>query len=275
MDKNQSESPPQEIWASGEAYEPYVGRWSRIVASQFLKLLRVPEGSRWLDVGCGTGALTQTILRDTAPQAVEGVDRSEGYVAYIRKKVTDSRATFKIGDAQALPVETSVYDAVVSALVLNFVAKPELAVREMVRAAKPGGLVAAYVWDYAGKMQFMRHFWNAAAALDPAAAQLDEGRRFPLGNPGPLASLFQSAGLSQVEVQPIDIWTDFKDFDDFWLPFLGSQGPAPGYVRNLDEAGKTTLRERIRLSLPFALDGSIPLMARAWAVCGVREVGSS
>ena len=116
----------------------------------------------------------------------------------------------------------------------------------------------------------MRHFWNAAAALDPAAAELDEGRRFPLCNPGPLTGLFQDAGLTRVEVQPIDIWTVFQDFDDYWSPFLGSQGPAPGYTMSLSGTDRAALRERIRLSLPFAQDGSIPLMARAWAVRGVR-----
>ena len=136
--------------------------------------------------------------------------------------------------------------------------------------SKPGGCVAAYVWDYAGRMQFMRHFWNAAVALDPAAVEHDEGRRFPLCNPGPLADLFRGAGLASVEVQPVDIWMVFKDFDDFWLPFLGSQGPAAGYAMSLSEESRTMLRERLRASLPFALDGSIPLMARAWAVRGVR-----
>lgn len=140
----------------------------------------------------------------------------------------------------------------------------------MARAVKPGGLVAAYVWDYAGKMQFMRHFWNATVALDPVVADLDEGRRFPLCNPGPLTGLFQAAGLTGVEVRPIDIWTMFKDFDDYWSPFLGGQGPAPGYAMSLSEEGRTALRERIRAALPYALDGSIPLMARAWAVRGVR-----
>ena len=270
MEADRSGSQPKDVWASGEAYEPYVGRWSRLVAGEFLAWLAVPPGSFWLDVGCGTGALTQTLLQVAAPRAVKGIDAAQGYIAFLREKVTDNRATFQPGDAQALPVETATYDAVVSGLVLNFVQHPDRAITEMARAAKPGGLVAAYVWDYAGKMQLMRHFWNAAAALDPAAADLDEGRRFPLCNPGPLAGIFQGAGLTSVEVGPIDIWTIFKDFDDYWSPFLGGQGPAPGYAMSLSEEGRTALRERIRAALPFALDGSIPLMARAWAVRGVR-----
>ena len=131
--------------------------------------------------------------------------------------------------------------------------------------------MAAYVWDYAGKMQLMRHFWNAAAALDPAAYELDEGRRFPLCQPEPLRRLFQAAGLAQVDVYPIDISTDLRDFEDYWSPFLGGQGPAPSYVMALSEERRAALRERIRAGLPYALDGSIPLVARAWAVRGIRQ----
>jgi SAM-dependent methyltransferase len=270
METDRNSPQPKENWASGAAYEPYVGRWSRPVARQFLEWLAMPSGSIWLDVGCGTGALTQAILEAAAPRSVKGIDAAQAYLDYARARVPDPRAAFQLGDAQALPAETGTYDAVVSGLALNFVPRPAQAVAEMARAARPGGLVAAYVWDYAGKMQFMRHFWNAAATLDPAAAELDEGRRFPICNPAPLAGLFQDAGLAGVQVQPIDIWTVFAGFDDYWSPFLGSQGPAPGYAMSLSEAGRIALRERIRLSLPFALDGSIPLMARAWAVRGLR-----
>jgi hypothetical protein len=131
----------------------------------------------------------------------------------------------------------------------------------MRRAARAGGVVAAYVWDYASGVQFMRHFWNAAAALDPTDADLDEGTRFPLCNPEPLAGLFKGAGLSGVEVRPIDLWTVFKDFDDYWSPFLGGQGAAPSYAMSLSEQRRSALRERIRAGLPFAVDGSISLMA--------------
>jgi SAM-dependent methyltransferase len=270
MDKKQGGAGPGDVWAAGEAYEPYVGRWSRLVAREFLAWLAVPAGGRWLDVGCGTGALTESILAAASPVAVTGVDAAEGYLAFARQKVADPRANFESGDAQALPVDSAAFDAAVSALVLNFVRRPEAMVAEMARAVRPGGLVAAYVWDYAGAMQLMRHFWNAATALDREAAALDEGRRFPLCNPGPLGDLFRAAGLGAVEVQPIDIWTPFKDFDDYWTPFLGGQGPAPTYAMALDEQGRAGLRERLRAALPAALDGTIPLIARAWAVRGIR-----
>jgi SAM-dependent methyltransferase len=264
-------SRPRDVWASGGSYEPYVGRWSRLVARQFLAWLAVPPGRAWLDVGCGTGALTELILELNQPTEVKGVDPSEGFVSYARQHIQDRRAAFSIGDAQSIQLDSANFDAVVSGLVLNFVPRPELAVKEMLRVARPGGVVAAYVWDYAGKMQLMRHFWNAAVALNPAACDLDEGRRFPICAPDPLRDLFNSAGLEGVEVRAIDIDTHFRDFDDYWSPFLGGQAPAPGYAQSLSEEQRGHLRERIRASLPFALDGSIPLVARAWALRGTRS----
>ena len=260
----------QDVWASGDSYEPYVGRWSRLVAAEFLAWLSVPPKSAWLDVGCGTGALSQVILSTAKPARVKGIDRSDGFLKFAREKVWDARAEFEVGDAQDLPVKDNEFDAAVSGLVLNFVPQPEKMVSEMARAVRKDGLVAIYVWDYAGKMQFIRHFFNAASALDPAAYDLDEGRRFPICNPIALSDLFRKMGLKQVESRPIDIATDFKDFDDFWSPFLGGQGPAPSYVMSLSEEKRAQLRERIRASLPFAIDGSIPLVARAWAVRGVK-----
>ncbi len=268
-DKSRSAS-PQDTWASGDAYEPYVGRWSLLVAREFVDWLGVASGSRWLDVGCGTGALSQTILEAAAPSRVKGIDRSDRYITHVRAHVLDHRVDFEVGDALALQDETASYEAAVSGLMLNFIPQPDRAVSEMARVVKPTGIVASYVWDYAGKMQLMRHFWNAAAALDPIAFDLDEGRRFPLCEPTLLTELFQSVGLKNVEVRAIDISTDFKDFDDYWSPFLGGQGPAPSYAMSLSEERRAELRERIRAGLPIALDGSIPLVARAWAVRSVR-----
>jgi SAM-dependent methyltransferase len=266
MRDEQKQSSLRDSWAIGKAYEPYVGRWSRLVAREFLDWLAITPGSRWLDVGCGTGALTQTILQLTQSAAVKGIDRSDGFVAVVRELIRDPRASFDVADAQALPETSETYDAAVSGLVLNFIPQPAQAVSEMARAVRSGGVIAVYVWDYAGKMQFMRHFWNAAVALDPTAFELDEGRRFPLCQAEPLMKLFLSAGLRDVEVRAIDIPTDFKDFEDYWSPFLGGQGPAPSYAMSLSEERRIELRERIRAGLPFALDGSIPLVARAWAV---------
>lgn len=259
-----------DVWAAGDAYEPYVGRWSRLVAREFLKWIAVPAGARWLDVGCGTGALAETIISAAAPAFVEAVDSSLSYITYARSRVLDPRATFSVADARSLPQPTGSVDVVVSGLALNFIPRPDAAVAEFVRVVRPGGTVAVYVWDYAGQMQLMRYFWDAAVALDPAARELDEGPRFPICQPAALESLFHDARLEHVESSAIDVRTRFRDFDDYWTPFLGGQGPAPGYAMSLSEDSRTALRERIRAALPIARDGSIDLIARAWAVRGTR-----
>ena len=261
---------PDDVWASGEDYEPYVGRWSRLVTRDFLAWLRIPPGLRWLDVGCGTGALSSAIIALAEPRELAGLDPAAGFVVYARAHLTDDRARFAVGDARDIPFASGAFDAVVSGLMLNFVPQPLDAVVEMARVARPGGVVAAYVWDYAGEMQLMRHFWDAVMALDPAAAHLDEGRRFPLCQPEPLAELYRAAGLHAVDVCAIDVPTHFRDFDDFWEPFLGGQGPAPGYVLSLDEEPRDRLRERLRATLPTESDGTIQLIARAWGVRGER-----
>jgi SAM-dependent methyltransferase len=266
---------PVAVWASGAAYEAYVGRWSRLVAREFVAWLGVAPESHWLDVGCGTGALMQAILQLAQPRAVLGVDASEAFLALGRQQVQDERARFEAGDAQALAVDDGSYDAAVAGLVINHVPLPGRAIAEMARAVRPGGVVAAYVWDYSGKMQPIRHFWNAAAALDPGAADLDQGRRYPLCRPEPLAALWQAANLRLVETTAIDVNTDFASFDDYWVPFTAGQGPAPSYAVSLSDERRAALRERLRAALPTALDGSVPLVARAWAVRGVKIESSS
>jgi SAM-dependent methyltransferase len=270
MDEQAGHVNRTDTWDSGDAYEPYVGRWSRLVAREFLGWLDVPPGGRWLDVGCGTGALAGTILALAAPREVLGIDPSPAYVAFARDQVNDPRVRFDVGDAQALQAASATFDAVVAGLVLNFVPEPDRALSEMVRVARQGGTVAAYVWDYAEGMQMMRHFWDAAGALDPRARELDEGRRFTLCRPEPLNDLFQRAGLEKVEVRAIDVPTVFSDFEDYWFPFLGGQAPAPGYATSLSEERRVALRERIRASLPTNPEGEHHLIARAWAVRGVR-----
>lgn len=257
-----------DVWAQGAGYEHYVGRWSRLVAADFLKWIAIPPGQTWLDVGCGTGALSERILESCEPAKVVGIDPSDGFVSHAKAHVTGNHAEFRAGDARALPFDDAAFDAVVSGLVLNFVPDQPKATSEMRRVARPGATVAVYVWDYAGEMQLMRKFWDAAIALNPKARELDEGLRFPVCRENALRDLFTAAGLRDVATQAIDVPTVFRDFDDYWSPFLGGQGPAPGYCVSLPVADRNALRDRIKASLPAGRDGKIALTARAWAARG-------
>ncbi|MCW2616712.1 MAG: putative methyltransferase,S-adenosyl-L-methionine (SAM)-MTase protein [Frankiales bacterium] len=167
-----------DAWSSGESYDAYVGRWSSLVAARFVPWLDRPAGGRWLDVSCGTGALTRAVLATGAPAAVLGVEPSEPFGRRAARGAEDLRARFVCADAQALPVATAAVDTVLSALVLNFLPDPAAAVAGMVRAVRPGGCVAAYVWDYAGGMELIGTFWDAVAELDPPARARHEARRF-------------------------------------------------------------------------------------------------
>ena len=262
---------PHDVWTGGDAYERYVGRWGRLVARAFVPWLGIAPGARWLDVGCGTGALTATIMELAEPAGVLGVDPSEAFLGHARDVLGGPRVSFQVGDAQALPAPAGSYDVVLAGLVLNFVPNAPAALAEWCRVTRAGGALGAYVWDYAGQMQLLRHFWDAAVALDADAGALDEGVRFPTARAEALADLFESAGLTQVATRAIEVPTHFADFDDLWQPFLGGQGPAPAYALSLPAAAREALRDRLRAGLPVGEDGSIDLTARAWAVRGLRQ----
>jgi SAM-dependent methyltransferase len=257
-----------DMWALGDAYERYMGRWSRLVAAEVVDRMSVPPGLRWLDVGCGTGEVTRVVLERAAPAEVVGVDPSEGFLAYARRSVPTAR--FEVGSATGLPFVDGEFDAVLSGLVLNFVPEPERAAAEMVRVTHSGGTVAAHVWDYSTGMGMIRSFWDAAAELDPAAVTADQAELFPLCYPEPLRTLFAGAGATEVTVDPVEVQTRFRDFDDYWTPFLGGQGPAPSYAMSLPDRARDDLRDLLRARLPYQTDGSIALTARAWLVRGRR-----
>lgn len=259
-----------QVWTSADGYERYVGRWSRLVAPEFIKWLAVRPQARWLDVGCGTGALSQTILDVADPASVQGIDPSQAYIDHAGAATTDPRASFEVGSAESLPYENGTFDAIACGLVLNFVPDHHAALVEMRRVAAQGGVVSAYVWDYAGRMEMMRYFWDAAAELDWLAESADEGARFGLCREAALFEAFNAAGLREVDVRAVDVPTVFAGFEDFWTPFLTGQAPAPAYNMSLSEAKRTELRELIRSRLPTKADGSIQLVARAWAAKGRR-----
>lgn len=244
-----------------------MGRWSRRLAPRFVEWAGVPHGAHVLDVGCGTGALSEAVLaRD--PANLVGIDLSPAFVDHARVRLGGPRARFEVASATAIPLPDASVDAAVSGLVLNFVPEPSQMLDEMRRVLAPGGLAALYVWDYAEGMQMMRVFWDAVASLDPALKARDEAARFALCRPDALARLFERASFADVETAPIVIDTRFEGFDDFWRPFLGGTGPAPALVASLDPARRDALREKVRAALPVGPDGGIALTARAWAVKG-------
>jgi SAM-dependent methyltransferase len=256
---------------AGEAYEPLTGRWSRQIAPAFVAWLDIAGGARWLDVGSGTGALIQAILDSEKPSEVIGVDPSSTFIAYARRQIADPRVRYEVGDARALPVASNQYNAVVAGLVLNHIAASDLpgAVSEMVRAARGGGVVGAYVWDYAEGMEPRVRFWEAATTLDPDAAALDERTRYAICDPNALRRLFERGRMSSVETRPFDIVARFASFDDYWNPFLAGYGIASRYLLGLPETRQRTLRDHLQQSLPVSPDGSITLNIRAWGVMGV------
>jgi SAM-dependent methyltransferase len=254
------------LWGSGDAYEKYMGRWSRRVAIHFLDWLSVPSGADWTDIGCGTGALSSTILARCNPSSVVGIEPFEAFVEIARSQVSSSRFQCRQGNGEALPLKDARFSAAVSGLVLNFVADKRKTVAEMRRVVRRGGSVALYVWDYAGHMQVMRHFFDTARELDPGAREFDDGVNAPICRPGPLSALFKEAGLADIEVQSLDIPAAFENFDDYWAPFIGGTGSAPRYCASLAPDLQARLREKLRSRLPTGPDGEILLAVRAWAI---------
>jgi len=259
-----------DLWSGGNAYEKFMGRWGSLVAEKFLKWLFLPPGLCWLDVGCGTGTLTKLILEIQNPAKIISIDSSEEFISYAKRIFENPLVQFKVCKAESLDIESGSTDAVVSGLVLNFIPGPETAVREMMRVAKPGGKIGIFLWDYSDGMKMLRYFWDAAVELDDKAKEFDEGLRFPLCKKGELELLFRKSGLKDVEEIPIEINTYFKDFNDYWEPFLGNAGPASAYTMSLDQERRIQLEERIRHSLPIKKDGSILITAKAWAAKGTN-----
>jgi len=257
----------KDSWESSDSYEYYMGRWSRLVAESFADWLSPSSGLNWLDIGCGTGALSEAIINHHKPAALTAIDQSEEFVRTAQKRF-GSRAHCSVGNALSLPLEDFSVNVTVSGLVLNFIPEPEKALSEMRRVTNVGGTVAVYLWDYAGKMDFLRHFWDAAVELKPEALSLHESLRFPDSNADVLKRLFESTGLVDIKTSPIEITTHFRDFDDYWKPFLGGQGPAPSFVLSLDDDKKDMLRNILKARLPTEPDGSISMVARAWAAKG-------
>lgn len=258
-------------WSSGTDYDLYVGRWSSLVAAQFVPWLDAVPGGSWLDAGCGTGALSEAVLRHAEPTRIHGIDTSEPYLDVARHRLSGTIATFELGDTMRLDDADDSHDAVVSALVLNFVPDAAAALAEQARVTAPGGVVGAYVWDYAEGMQLMRYFWDAVIERDESMRQFAEQYKYADWRPANIEQLFMDAGLTAVETRTITVPTPFHSVEDYWLPFLGGQGPAPAYLRTLDAGAVAELRQIVERRLPIEADGSIALTAGALATKGLKR----
>ena len=254
-----------DAWSAGQSYEHSMGRWSRKIAATFVNWVDAPAGADWLEVGCGTGALTEAVLANAAPRTILSTDSSADFVDHAASQILDDRATFKVADAAHLPCPDGSVDVVASALVLNFVPNKLGALAEMHRVLRPDGCVVFYVWDYpGGGMGFIDAFWKAAAEIDPSAADLDEAARFPFCQKDGLAELCRDAGAVEVEISAIEVDSRFPDFEAFWHPFTLGAGPAPGFLKSLSEERQQQLKDN--LASRFGRGGPVVLPARAWAV---------
>ncbi len=258
-----------QIFGESAAYERFMGRWSGRLAPLLVKFAGIRDGDSVLDVGSGTGALAFAVAEAVPSARIIGVDPAAAYVAYAQTRVPNDRLRFVVGDAQQLQLADGTFDRVLSLLVMNFIPDPAKALREMIRVTRPGGVIAAAVWDYGEGMQMLRIFWDEAVARDPTVAARDE-RNMPLCRLGELAALWRAHGLVQVEEQPLTIQLSFASFEDYWSPFLGGQGPAGAYVAALTETDRAALGLRLRQRLlGDGQDRAITLQGRTWAVKGV------
>jgi SAM-dependent methyltransferase len=257
---------PASMFADAEAYNRFMGRWSRRVAPLLIDFAQIRDGDRVLEVGSGTGSLSLTIAASLPGCRVVGIDRSARYVSYAKSQIAGENVRFDTGDALDLPFPAAQFDAATSLLVLNFIPDARKAVAEMRRVTRSGGTISAAVWEYGGGMEMLRMFWDAAVRLDPAAEPQDE-KHMPLSRSGELAGLFRAAGLVDVRETPLEITTHFKSWADYWSPFLDGQGPAGAYVAGLTPENRSALHDRLKslLASRQGAAGGYPLRARVWA----------
>jgi SAM-dependent methyltransferase len=254
-----------------EAYQRLMGRWSGLLAEMLIDFAGLDAGDRVLDVGCGTGSLALALAARPEPAAITGIDISAPYIAHASARATDPRLNFVVGDAAALDLPSGSFDRALSQLALNFMPDPQRAIAGMRRVTRPGGAVAAAVWDLPGGLIYQRVFWDTAAALDPAA-DAARARHYsaPLTGPGELAAAFRAAGLRDVADTSLTIRLEYGDFADYWTPIENAQGPVGDYVKSLPTERLDELRMAVRRAyLAGRPDGLRSMAATAWAARGV------
>ena len=257
-------SDDEKLFTDGKAYERRMGRWSRVVGKAFLDWLAVPKGLRWLDVGCGNGAFTEVLIARCAPTAVSAIDPSAAQLSYARTRPGAKLAEFRVGDAQALPYPDRSFDAAAMALVISFVPDPIKAVTEMMRVVRPGGWVAAYMWDLPGGGIPVEPMFRALRSLGIALSVpgIEVSRR------DNMRALWEKAGLQSIDTQVIRIPVVYSDFDDFWQSYSVPEGPSGQPLRKMSLTEIEQLKGRLREQLPTGPDGHIAYEAFANAVSG-------
>jgi SAM-dependent methyltransferase len=247
----------------GAAYERFMGRWSRAAGAVFLDWLAPSPGARWLDVGCGTGVFTQLVLDRCAPAAISAVDPAQPQIDHARRHRGRQRATFQIADAQALPFADSTFDVVASALAINFIPDRFRAVSEMRRVARPGGVVAGYVWDFAAERS---PSWPLRLGMRQWGVDVPDVPGARASSLGALDSLFERAECQGVATTSIDVALPFADFDEFWRAQTPSHSPIANAIAAMTESERLRLIEAVRNELPCCPDGRIEYSARANAI---------
>jgi SAM-dependent methyltransferase len=256
--------------ADGDGYELVMGRWSERLAIPFLHFAGTQDGERVLDVGCGTGHLAQVVAERSLPSEVRAIDMAPAYIDYAKSRNLNPRVIFDLGDACAIKFADHTFDRVLSMLVLHFVPRTAQAISEMRRVAKPGGVVAACVWDVRGGFVANRMFYDTAAALDPKANDR-RARNYtrPMTKPGELARAWREANLRDVVETSLSIRMEFTSFEDYWAPYDGRDGPAAAYVATLGKAERARLIDAVRAAyLDGEPDGFRSYAALAWAIKG-------
>lgn len=258
------------VSSDGDGYELQMGRWSRRLAPAFIEFAGIADAECVLDVGCGTGNLSFCLGQNRRIASVTGLDLSAAYIEHARRKNQDTRIVFRVGDACALPFADASFDHALSMLVLQFVPRPDRAIREMRRVTRPGGTIAAATWDTAGGLIAYRMVFDTAAMLDRnGEAVRAKAYARPLCRPGELAHAWCDAGLLDVAQDIVTIRMDFASFADFWAPVEGKEGPAAAYVGTLDADAKSKLHNAVRLAyLNGEPDGARSYSATAWVVRG-------